>query len=97
VTDEMDYSEFVQAHNLPPLVPVKRACEIANVGHTKFYELVEAGDPERQPTQRHRETAAPSLFDARRQGFFGGLVAPNAKRPTEGAAGRFIIFRAWQP
>jgi hypothetical protein len=41
--DEMSYEEYVRAHNLPPLVPVKKACEIANVGHTRFYELVEAG------------------------------------------------------
>jgi hypothetical protein len=38
--DKMSYEEYVKAHNLPPLVPVKKACEIANVGHTRFYELV---------------------------------------------------------
>jgi hypothetical protein len=43
VTEEMSYMEYVRAHNLPPLVPVKKACEIANVGHTRFYELVEQG------------------------------------------------------
>ena len=41
--DEMSYEEFVKAHSLPPLVPVKKACEIANIGHTKFYELVQEG------------------------------------------------------
>jgi hypothetical protein len=41
--DEMSYEEFVKAHNLAPLVPVKKACEIANIGHTKFYELVQEG------------------------------------------------------
>lgn len=41
VTEDLSYEEFVRAHNLAPLVPIKRACEIASVGHTKFYELVE--------------------------------------------------------
>jgi hypothetical protein len=61
VTDEMDYSEFVQAHNLPPLVPVKRACEIANVGHTKFYELVEAGVFTLIPNGSRRNVTAKQL------------------------------------
>jgi hypothetical protein len=61
VTDEMDYSEFVQAHNLAPLVPVKRACEIANVGHTKFYELVEAGVFTLIPNGSRRNVTAKQL------------------------------------
>jgi hypothetical protein len=37
------YEEFVKAHGLQPLNSVKKACEVLNVGHTRFYEEVSAG------------------------------------------------------
>jgi hypothetical protein len=43
VTQDLSYDDYVRAHNVPPLVPIKRACQIANIGHTRFYELVEQG------------------------------------------------------
>jgi hypothetical protein len=62
VTDELSYEEYVQAHNLPPLVPVKKACEIANVGHTRFYELVEAGVFTLIPNGSRRNVTAKQLY-----------------------------------
>lgn len=59
--DEMSYEEYVRAHNLPPLVAVKRACEIANVGHTRFYELVEQGIFTLVPNGSRRNVTARQL------------------------------------
>lgn len=39
----LTYEQFVRAHNLPPLVGIKRALEIANVKNSRFYELVNEG------------------------------------------------------
>jgi len=61
VADEMSYEEYVKAHNLPPLVPVKKACEIANVGHTRFYELVDAGVFKLIPNGSRRNVTAKQL------------------------------------
>jgi hypothetical protein len=35
---ELSYEEFVRAHDLRPLNPIKKACEVLNVGHSRFYE-----------------------------------------------------------
>ena len=61
MTDDLSYEEYVRAHNLPPLVPVKKACEIANVGHTRFYELVEAGVFTLIPNGSRRNVTAKQL------------------------------------
>jgi hypothetical protein len=37
---ELSYDEFVRAHDLRPLNPIKKACEVLNVGHSRFYEDV---------------------------------------------------------
>lgn len=37
---EPSYQEFVQAHNLPPLVDIKTACRVVAVGLTHFYSEV---------------------------------------------------------
>lgn len=41
--EELSYDDFVRAHNLAPLVDIKTACKVANVGHSRFYELVKDG------------------------------------------------------
>jgi hypothetical protein len=61
VTHEISYEEYVKAHNLPPLVPVKKACEIANVGHTRFYELVSQGVFTLIPNGSRRNVTAKQL------------------------------------
>jgi hypothetical protein len=38
------FEQYVQTFNLPPLVKFKRACQIANVGPTKMYELIGQGE-----------------------------------------------------
>jgi hypothetical protein len=39
----LSYEAFVRAHELAPLVDVKTACRIANLGHSRFYELAREG------------------------------------------------------
>lgn len=39
----LSYDDFVRAHNLAPLVDIKTACRVVNVGHSRFYELVKDG------------------------------------------------------
>ncbi|MBR1156810.1 hypothetical protein [Bradyrhizobium sp. JYMT SZCCT0428] len=60
--DEMTYEEYVRAHSLPPLVSVKKACEIASVGHTKFYELVKQGVFTLIPNGSRRNIPATQLY-----------------------------------
>jgi hypothetical protein len=62
MTDELTYEQFVQAHGLSPLVPIKRACQIANVGHTRFYELVERGAFTLIPNGSRRNVTAHQLY-----------------------------------
>ena len=33
------FDEYVRTFNLTPIVPIKRACEIAGCGHSKLYEM----------------------------------------------------------
>jgi hypothetical protein len=41
---ELSYEEFVRAHDLRPLNPVKKACQVLNIGHSRFYEDVNKGE-----------------------------------------------------
>jgi hypothetical protein len=41
--DQLSYEDFVRAHGLAPLVDIKTACKVANVGHSRFYDLVKDG------------------------------------------------------
>jgi hypothetical protein len=43
ILDQLSYEDFVRAHNLAPLVDIKTACRVVNVGHSRFYELVKDG------------------------------------------------------
>jgi hypothetical protein len=63
VTDEMSYEEYVRAHQLAPLVPIKQACKVANIGHTRFYELVEAGVFTLIPNGSRRNVTAKQLHE----------------------------------
>lgn len=58
----MTYEEYVKAHNLPPLVPVKKACELASIGHTRFYELVRQGVFTLIPNGSRRNVTAMQLY-----------------------------------
>jgi hypothetical protein len=33
------FDEYVRTFNLTPIVPIKRACEVAGCGHSKLYEM----------------------------------------------------------
>lgn len=61
MTEDLSYEEFVRAHELTPLVPIKRACEIVSVGHTKFYEMVEQGIFTLIPNGSRRNVTAKQL------------------------------------
>jgi hypothetical protein len=39
----LSYEQFVKAHDLTPLVSIKRALETANIRNSRFYELVNEG------------------------------------------------------
>jgi hypothetical protein len=41
--EELSYSDFVRAHDLPPLVDVKTACKVAGIGMSRLYQLKDAG------------------------------------------------------
>jgi hypothetical protein len=41
--EDLSYQDFVRAHDLPPLVDLKRACAIAGVSSSRLYELRAAG------------------------------------------------------
>jgi hypothetical protein len=59
--DELTYEEYVKAHNLAPLIPIKKACEMANIGHTRFYELVNQGVFTLVPNGSRRNVTARQL------------------------------------
>jgi hypothetical protein len=57
----LTYEEFVRAHSLAPLVDVKTACFVANVGHSRFYELVKNGAFVLIPNGARRNVSAQNL------------------------------------
>jgi hypothetical protein len=60
--DIPSYADFCQAHDVPPLVSIKKACEIANVRHSKFYELVKEGVFVLVPNGSRRNVTALNLY-----------------------------------
>jgi len=60
--DCLSYDEFVRAHDLAPFVSVKKACIVANVGHTKFYEQVAQGVFTLIPNGSRRNITAQNLY-----------------------------------
>ncbi|MGY3584461.1 hypothetical protein ACVIGB_006481 [Bradyrhizobium sp. USDA 4341] len=40
---DMTFTDFIKIYGLPPNVSVKRFCEIAGIGHTRFYEIAKEG------------------------------------------------------
>jgi len=75
---EISYEEFVRAHNLAPLVDIKTACRIANIGHSRFYELVAQRTFCLIPNGSRRNVTAKNLYE-----YYCSLVA--AAQPTEAA------------
>jgi hypothetical protein len=43
ITAPMSLEEFINIFRLPPIVPIKRSCEVQACGHSKLYELRKAG------------------------------------------------------
>jgi hypothetical protein len=56
------FQEFLLAHSLGPFVRPKRACQIANVGPTKLYELIADGQLEMVKDGRITNITARSLY-----------------------------------
>ncbi|UGY17897.1 hypothetical protein [Bradyrhizobium septentrionale] len=59
--DQLSYEEFVRAHKLGPLVDIKTACQIASVGHSRFYELAKEGAFILIPNGSRRNVTAQNL------------------------------------
>ncbi len=68
--DYLSYDDFVRAHNLAPLVDIKTACRVANVGHSRFYELVKGGAFVLIPNGSRRNISAKNLHQ-----HYLGLIA----------------------
>jgi hypothetical protein len=60
---DMSYEDFVKAHSLAPLNDIKTACRVANVGMTRFYELVAEGVFVLVPNGSRRNVAAKNLHE----------------------------------
>jgi hypothetical protein len=58
----MTLEEFVRTWNLMPNVPAKRCREIANVGNTKFYQLVKDGVIRLRKNGRNSEVPVEDVF-----------------------------------
>jgi hypothetical protein len=43
VTKPMSLEDFIRILSLPPIVPIKRACEVQACGHSHLYELRKKG------------------------------------------------------
>lgn len=39
----MSRQEFIQTYQLPPIVPIKRSCELLTCGHSKLYVMRKSG------------------------------------------------------
>ncbi len=59
---DLSFEVFVKAHGLAPLNDIKTACRVANVGLTRFYELVAAGDFILVPNGGRRNVTAANLY-----------------------------------
>jgi hypothetical protein len=59
--EELSYDDFVRAHDLAPLVDIKTACRVANVGHSRFYDLVKEGAFVLIPNGSRRNVTARNL------------------------------------
>jgi hypothetical protein len=75
---ELSYDDFVRAHALGPLVDIKTACKVANVGHSRFYDLVKEGVFVLIPNGSRRNVTAKNLHQ-----YYRALVA--AALPSQAA------------
>jgi hypothetical protein len=60
--DELSYADFVRAHGLGPLVDIKTALHVTNLGHTRFYEQVKKGVFVLIPNGSRRNVTALNLY-----------------------------------
>jgi hypothetical protein len=67
---DLSYEDFVKAHGLAPLNDIKTACRVANVGMTRFYELVAEGVFVLIPNGSRRNVAAKNLHE-----YYRSLIA----------------------
>jgi hypothetical protein len=58
----LSYEDFVRAHSLTPLVDIKTACRVVNMGHSRFYKLVKDGAFVLVPNGRRRNVTAENLY-----------------------------------
>jgi hypothetical protein len=59
--EHLSYDDFVRAHNLAPLVDIKMACRVSNIGHSRFYDLVKDGVFVLIPNGSRRNVTAQNL------------------------------------
>jgi hypothetical protein len=59
--EQLSYEDFVRAHDLAPLVDIKTACKVANIGHSRFYLLVAEGVFVLIPNGSRRNVTAQNL------------------------------------
>ncbi|WFU44119.1 hypothetical protein QA640_17700 [Bradyrhizobium sp. CB82] len=72
---DLSYEDFVKAHSLSPLNDIKTACRVANVGMTRFYELVAEGVFVLVPNGSRRNVAAKNLHE-----YYRSLIAAARSR-----------------
>ena len=70
----LTYEQFVKAHDIPPLVGIKRALEIANIKNSRFYELVNEGTFRIIKNGSRSNVTAKNLFE-----FYVSLVSASDK------------------
>lgn len=72
---DLSYEDFVSAHGLAPLNDIKTACRVANVGLTRFYELVNEGVFVLVPNGSRRNITAKNLHQ-----YYKTLIAAACSR-----------------
>lgn len=72
---DLSYEDFVKAHGLAPLNDIKTACRVANVGLTRFYELVSDGVFLLVPNGSRRNVTAKNLHH-----YYKSLIAAACSR-----------------
>ena len=62
-SDQMSLEDFIRLYNLPPNVPLKRACEILNVSPSQIYKLKNLGIAHFRKNGRSTELRVTHLYD----------------------------------
>jgi hypothetical protein len=74
----------VRAHELAPLVDIKTACRVANLGHSRFYELVKQGAFVLIPNGSRRNVTAQNLHQ-----YYLALIAASTTPQQLGGSNSF--------